>query len=76
MMRLDNSCHTPVSYANHWSEQDVILISYGDSILEPDQKPLVTLKNFINQYQTQVHLSDVDINHIIENIEEWKKKLL
>ena len=34
------------------------------------------IRSKINQYQTQGHLSDVDINHIIENIEEWKKKLL
>ncbi|MFW2371797.1 MAG: sugar phosphorylase [Gammaproteobacteria bacterium] len=34
----------------HWSEQDVLLISYGDSILEPDTLPLQSLHRFLNQY--------------------------
>lgn len=49
-MRIDKSCHTPIPFKNHWSEQDVIAITYGDSIIEPDQKPLLTLKNFFKQY--------------------------
>ena len=50
LMRLDKDCHTPIPYANHWSQQDVVLITYGDSIVEADQKPLCTLNNFITQY--------------------------
>ena len=34
--------------ATKWSEKDVILITYGDSILQANQKPLVTLNNFLN----------------------------
>ena len=49
-MRIDKSCHIPIPFKNHWSEQDVIAITYGDSIIEPDQKPLLTLKNFFKQY--------------------------
>ena len=33
-----------------WNEQDVILITYGDSITSPDQNPLQTLHGFLNQY--------------------------
>jgi len=50
LMRLDQSCTTPVAYQNHWSQQDVVMITYGDSLLKPDEKPLVTLKHFMDNY--------------------------
>ena len=35
------------------------------------------LRSKINQYKTHLgHLSQVDINHIVESIEEWKKHLI
>ena len=35
------------------------------------------LRSKINQYKTHLgHLSEVDIKHIVESIEEWKKHLL
>ncbi len=37
-------------YVNHWSEKDSIVITYGDSILEPEQKPLSTIKHFLDTY--------------------------
>ncbi|MEI6897762.1 MAG: sugar phosphorylase [Psychromonas sp.] len=49
-MRLDETCHQPVCYQNHWSEKDIIMITYGDSVIKKDQKPLVTLRDFINRY--------------------------
>lgn len=33
-----------------WSEQDVILITYGDSITTADERPLQTLHRFLKQY--------------------------
>lgn len=42
------------------TEKDVILITYGDSIKSQNQKPLITLKNFLNHYTndeiTNIHL--------------------
>ncbi|MDF1584203.1 MAG: alpha-amylase family glycosyl hydrolase [Methyloprofundus sp.] len=32
----------------HWSEQDIILITYGDSIQQSDEKPLQTLYEFLS----------------------------
>ncbi len=32
----------------HWSEQDIILITYGDSIQQPDEVPLQTLHEFLS----------------------------
>jgi len=33
-----------------WSEQDILLITYGDSILEEGEPPLKSLHNFLNLY--------------------------
>lgn len=33
-----------------WNETDIILITYGDSIVRPDEAPLATLKTFVDQY--------------------------
>jgi sucrose phosphorylase len=55
------SLSTPGMYVNQWSEEDVILITYGDSVsrgasplesvLEP---PLVTLKTFLDKYCKEI----------------------
>jgi len=50
LMRLDETCHQPIAHQNHWSEKDAIMITYGDSIIQKDQKPLVSLQHFINDY--------------------------
>lgn len=42
----------------HWNQQDVILITYGDSIKQPDKKPLQTLYEFL-----ALHLQDC-INNV------------
>lgn len=35
-------------FTNYWSEEDIILITYGDSILKDGEPPLQTLKNFLD----------------------------
>ncbi|MCU0845328.1 MAG: sugar phosphorylase [Spirochaetes bacterium] len=40
----------PARQGKRWSEQDVILITYGDSITDPDEQPLQTLYRFMNTY--------------------------
>jgi sucrose phosphorylase len=30
-----------------WNERDVILITYGNSVVRPDEKPLITLRRFL-----------------------------
>ena len=40
--------HSP--RGNHWSERDAIMITYGDSLLAEDEKPLVTLQRFLDDY--------------------------
>jgi sucrose phosphorylase len=39
-----------VSKPYEMSEADVILITYGDQVVKPLEEPLVTLKNFLDEY--------------------------
>lgn len=49
IMRLDNV--VPVNPAvNNWSEKDVVLITYGDSILSENARPLHQLHKFLDDH--------------------------
>jgi sucrose phosphorylase len=37
-------------YSERWNEQDVLLIAYGDSIIEKQQRPLKTLHDFLDNH--------------------------
>lgn len=50
IMRLSESIHPVEMHKNHWSEKDMVVITYGDSVFKADEKPLVTLQSFINKY--------------------------
>ncbi|TWX69974.1 alpha-amylase family glycosyl hydrolase [Colwellia sp. C1TZA3] len=50
IMRLPNEMVTPKPFTNHWSEADIVLITYGDSIIKPAQPPLHTLKVFLDNH--------------------------
>ena len=54
LMRLDDIEPIKNRYINHWDEKDSILICYGDSVLEPEQKPLVSLKSFLDTYSKDI----------------------
>lgn len=49
-MGISDQCRSPQAHRNNWDETDTILITYGDSIVKPDEKPLTTLKRFLDQY--------------------------
>ena len=38
------------AHENHWDQTDVLVISYGDSVIAGEQKPLHTLHEFLNDY--------------------------
>ncbi|MGS2720220.1 sugar phosphorylase [Paraglaciecola aestuariivivens] len=40
----------PKQHHNNWSQQDIMLITYGDSIEQENQKPLHCLHEFLTQY--------------------------
>lgn len=44
----------PQAHQNNWNQGDVVLITYGDSIVSEGEKPLVTLHKFLNDYLTGV----------------------
>ncbi|QOL26551.1 sugar phosphorylase [Thalassotalea sp. LPB0316] len=50
LMQISVSVQSPEPYQNHWSEQDIIMITYADSVISENELPLVTLRSFMNQY--------------------------
>jgi len=48
-MQLREHFFEPVPFANHWSEQDVALITYADSIKSSKQAPLRDLAEFVRE---------------------------
>ena len=50
LMRVQQANTEPARYINHWDETDCLVISYGDSILQQGEKPLHTLKQFLDRY--------------------------
>ncbi|MDC0602156.1 sugar phosphorylase [Aliiglaciecola sp.] len=62
-MEIGPTCELspPASHQNLWSEKDVVLITYGDSIESNEVKPLESLHQFLNQ-----HVSDtINSVHIL-----------
>lgn len=53
LMGLDASMASPRQHTNHWDQRDAIVISYGDSVLREGERPLQTLKRFLD-----VHTGD------------------
>ncbi len=51
-MGLDRSdaLAPPAPHQNNWDEQDIVLITYGDSVEMAGEKPLHTLHTFLNTY--------------------------
>ncbi|WP_417521656.1 sugar phosphorylase [Marinobacter sp.] len=39
----------PAAHQNHWTESDIVLITYADTVQRDDEKPLVTLRQFLNR---------------------------
>jgi sucrose phosphorylase len=53
-MRLEGEVVSPAPARNVWTERDALLITYGDSLLAPDEKPLHTLKRFLDAHTNGV----------------------
>lgn len=54
-MGLDTQAKTPLPHHNNWDQRDNILITYGNSICTPDEKPLHTLQRFLhNELRSEV----------------------
>jgi len=60
-MRIDEHFYQPIPYTSHWTEKDVALITYGDSLVSEGKSPLGVLTEFLDK-----HLShEIDIVHIL-----------
>lgn len=87
LMRLNNVDHTPKQFVNHWDQADAIMITYADSLLSESEKPLDTLKNFLDEYCADaingVHIlpffpyssddgfSVIDFSSVNEGLGDW-----
>ncbi len=49
-MGLAPNQEPPPAHQNNWDESDIVLITYADTIRRADEKPLVTLREFLNDY--------------------------
>ena len=49
-IKPDEDVSLPQSHSNYWDEEDIIMITYGDSVIDGDERPLVTLNRFLNRY--------------------------
>jgi len=41
---------SPKSHHNYWDEDDIVMITYGDSVIDENERPLVTLNKFLHRY--------------------------
>lgn len=60
LMGVQASVAEPGPPVNHWDQTDTIMITYGDSLQAHDERPLVTLKRFLDEFTDGV-LSGVHI---------------
>ncbi|QDT26182.1 Sucrose phosphorylase [Gimesia panareensis] len=50
IMCPDGQCQTPETHQNHWDQKNVVMITYGDSLLREGEHPLETLLHFSEEY--------------------------
>lgn len=53
-MQLNTGYQEPVPHQNNWNEQDIAVITYADTLLDADKKPLTVLHQFAKDYLTDV----------------------
>ena len=49
-IKSDADIASPQSHHNYWDEEDIVMITYGDSVIDDDERPLVTLNRFLHRY--------------------------
>ena len=50
LMDYKNNFHEAKSHTNLWSENDIVTVTYGDSIKKQEERPLDTLHHFLNEH--------------------------
>ncbi len=61
VMRLDQTCTAAEPYADQWDESDVVLITYGDFLVDVEKTPLRCLHRFLQQHFSET----VSIVHVL-----------
>jgi sucrose phosphorylase len=88
IMGLSKKTMAAKPFSNHWSEEDIILITYGDSIVKADEAPLKTLKTFLDTnvsntinsvhilpffpYSSDDGFSVIDYSSVNESLGTWQ----
>ena len=88
VMRLSREVAVVKPFTNQWSEEDIILITYGDSIIKANQPPLQTLKRFLDStientinsvhilpffpYSSDDGFSVIDYSSVNESLGTWQ----
>ena len=60
LMCIAPDCDIPPQYQNHWDQRDAIMITYGNSLLQDNEKPLTTLLRFLDDHCRE-HINAVHI---------------
>lgn len=55
LMNIPKDCAFVHPFVNHWSQKDIIMITYGDSVMKAGERPLVTLQHFMNGYLKSIN---------------------
>lgn len=87
-MALSDDAQGPTPFLNRWNASDIVMITYGDSIVSDIEKPLVTLKQFIDSHLSNelsgVHIlpffpyssddgfSVLDYSSVNESLGDWQ----
>ncbi len=53
-MGLESACAKPRWHKNNWNEKDVAVITYANSLLKEDERPLITLSRFLDKHLKEV----------------------
>jgi len=61
LMKYDDNLAPVQAHKNHWNQSDIALITYGDSIVREGEKPLKTLRTFLQDELA----NEVSILHIL-----------
>ncbi|GHE97367.1 sugar phosphorylase [Thalassotalea profundi] len=88
LMHIDANALPPEPFCNHWTEEDVVLITYGDSIIEDNCPPLQSLHCFLDEsigssinsvhilpffpYSSDDGFSVIDYSSVNESLGSWQ----
>lgn len=61
IMDYANQYHQAPQFQNHWDQSDIAVITYGNTITNPGERPLRTLSNFLNNYLSEL----ISIVHVL-----------